>query len=77
MHNVLTTSFELRTQLPTTSFKLNLKSSLNDHGDTSAWITCTKFYSKHNETLLHMLHTKVHVLAIYARYATSPTKLVS
>ena len=33
-----------------------------------------KICSKLNETLLHTLHAEVRILAVYAKYVTTPTK---
>ena len=49
-------------------------------GDTSQNVPgwpVLQFSSKHNETLLHMLHVEVHIFTVYANYVALPTKSMS
>ena len=71
-HNALTTDFELRPPLPTTtlnccSCKFEVPSPCS-HGDMSQNVPGSpvlKFCRKCNETLLRTLHAEVRILTVY------------
>ena len=72
MHSALTTDFELRPPLTTTTFnccssKFEVSSQCS-HGDMSKntlGLPVLKFYRKCNETLPHTLHEEVRILTVY------------
>ena len=85
MHIALTTDFELRPPLPTTTFKLLILQKFEvssprrfrDMSQNVPGSPVLQFSSRRNETLLHMLHAEVRIVTVYARYVAPPTKSMS
>ena len=71
-----TKSFEIRRPLPSMAFSLQ-PMYFRDMSQNVPGSPILKISSKHNETLLHMLHTEVRILTVYAKYVAPPTKSMS
>ena len=58
-------------------FEVPTLCSFGDNGQNVPGSPVLKFFSKHNETLLCMLHAEVRMLTVYANYVATPTKSMS